>query len=264
MFKAMAKRILEGFRKAARVTCDSAATRDEVIENGLIAPEKVMVVHNGVHPACSPEPDAQADDEANRLLGPTRNDSIDILHVGSSIQRKRIDVLLKVFAALHKDFPHARLIRVGGEFTAEQSELAAQLNLGASIVTLPFLERNILAAVYRRAALALQPSDGEGFGLPVIEAMACGLPVVASDIAVLKEVGADAAVYCPVADVSAWSEQVIALIRERADSPDLWAARRAAGFMQAAKFTWAAYAENVARLYQEILNPNFEMKARAQ
>jgi glycosyltransferase involved in cell wall biosynthesis len=264
MFKAMAKRILEGFRKAARVTCDSQATRDEVIENGLIAPEKVAVIHNGVHPSCSVEPDAQADEEARRLLGPPRNDSVDILHVGSSIKRKRIDVLLKVFANLRKEFPQARLIRVGGEFTAEQSELAKQLKLGGAIVILPFLERNILAAVYRRAALALQPSDGEGFGLPVIEAMACGLPVAASDISVLKEVGGDAAVYCPVANVSAWSEQVIALIRERACNPNHWAARRATGLAQAAKFSWAAYAESVARLYQEILNPNFETKERAK
>ncbi|HST22066.1 MAG TPA: glycosyltransferase family 1 protein [Blastocatellia bacterium] len=254
MFRAMAKRILKGFRKAARVTCDSVATRDEVVSNGLLPPEKVVVIPNGVHPAYSPEPRAQADREADRLLGPVRDDCIDILHVGSTIQRKRIDVLLKVFAALLKEFPGSRLIRVGGAFTAQQSELAAELNLSKAIIILPFLERNILAAVYRRAALVLQPSDGEGFGLPVIEAMASGASVIASDIPVLREVGGDAAAYCPVANVAAWREQAIALIHERFENPDLWATRRAAGLTQAGKFTWAVYAQKVTRLYEEVLN----------
>ncbi len=257
MFQAMAKRILKGFRKAARVTCDSVATRDEVVGNGLLPPEKVVVIPNGVHPAYSPEPVAQADLKANGLLGPARDDCIDVLHVGSTIQRKRIDVLLKVFAALLKEFPQARLVRVGGAFTAAQSELAAELNLSKSIITLPFLDRDILAAVYRRAALVLQPSDGEGFGLPVIEAMASGASVIASDIPVLKEVGGDAVAYCPVANVPAWRKQVITLIHERFENPDLWSARRAAGLMQAGKFTWAVYAQKVTRLYDEVLNQGF-------
>jgi len=257
MFRAMAERILKGFRKAARVTCDSVATRDEVVSKCLLPPEKVVVIPNGVHPAYSPEPVINADQKANRLLGPARDDSIDILHVGSTIQRKRIDVLLKVFAALLKEFPQARLIRVGGAFTAAQSELAAELNLSKSIIVLPFLERDILAAVYRRAALVLQPSDGEGFGLPVIEAMASGASVIASDIPVLREVGGDAVAYCPVANVAAWRKQVIALIHERFENPDLWSARKDAGLMQAGKFTWAVYAQKVTRLYEEVLNQVF-------
>ncbi|MGA9771227.1 MAG: glycosyltransferase family 1 protein [Blastocatellia bacterium] len=254
MFRAMVKRILKGFRKAARVTCDSVATRDEVIRHGLLSPEKVVVIPNGVHPAYSPEPVAQADRKATRLLGPASADCIDILHVGSTIQRKRIDVLLRVFAALLKEFPQARLIRVGGAFTAAQSALAAELNLSKAIITLPFLERDVLAAVYRRAALVLQPSDGEGFGLPVIEAMASGASVIASDIPVLKEVGGTAAAYCRVANVSEWSEQAVALIHERFTNPDLWSARQAAGLAQAGKFTWAVYAQKVTRLFEEVLN----------
>ena len=62
-----------------------------------------------------------------------------------------------------------------------------------AIVVLPFVDRATLAAVYRRAALALLPSEREGFGLPLVEALACGTPVVASDIPVLREVGGDAA-----------------------------------------------------------------------
>ena len=59
------------------------------------------------------------------------------------------------------------------------------------------------------------PSDAEGFGLPIIEALACGAPVIASDLPVLREVGGDAVRYCAVGDVDAWSSAIVDVIRER-------------------------------------------------
>ena len=72
-------------------------------------------------------------------------------------------------------------MRVGGPFTAAQQAQVRELGLGDAIVVLPLLDRSTLAAVYRRCALVLMPSEREGFGLPVLEALACGTPVVASD-----------------------------------------------------------------------------------
>lgn len=254
LFKAMAKRILRGFCKASLVTCDSVATRDELFVHELLPPERVVVVPNGVHPTCSPEPDPLTDVEAARLLGPACANAIDILHVGSTIPRKRIDLLLQIFATLRKEFPQARLVRVGGPFTAAQTEMVKQHRLCESLVVLPFLDRAVLAAVYRRAALVLQPSDSEGFGLPVIEAMACGAPVVASDLPVLREVGGKAAAYCPVNDVPAWSESIIKLLHERHEQPAHWSARRAAGIAQSTKFSWAEYTRKMVALYQSVLS----------
>lgn len=249
MFRAMAKRILSGLGRAARVACASASTREELIACGLLPPERIVVVHNGVHPACSPEADAMADREAARLLGTATDDTIDLLHVGSAIERKRIDVLLKVFASLSKEFPRARLIRVGGPFTAPQLSLIERLKLNDAIIVLPFLDRATLAAVYRRATVLLMPSEGEGFGLPVVEALACGTPVVASDLAALREAGGDAALYCPVADLERWSEVVSGLIRSRMNDQEF----TAAGLAQAAKFSWAEYTRKMVALYKEIL-----------
>jgi glycosyltransferase involved in cell wall biosynthesis len=175
------------------------------------------------------------------------------LHVGSTIERKRIDVLLRVFAALRKDFPGARLIRVGGSFTRAQARLLEQLNLTEAVIVLPRLERDILAAVYRRAAVVLQPSEREGFGLPVVEAMACGTPVVASCIPVLREIGGEAAVYCPVGDVSSWTETLAQLLVEKAEYPEQWEQRRAKSLTQAAKFSWAEYANQMVDVYRQIL-----------
>jgi len=251
-FVAMTKRILEGLRQAAWVTCDSAATREELLRHQVIPAGRTVIIYNGVHPTCSPEPEAEADLEVARLLGPADEKAIDVLHVGSTIERKRIDVLLKVFAAVRKEFPAARLLRAGGMFTDEQRKVVGQLGLSESIVILPALSRKMLAAVYRRAALVLQPSEREGFGLPVIEAMACGAPVIASDLEVLREVGGAAALYRPVADVKAWSSAVIELLSERREKPEQWAARRAAGLAQAARFTWAEYAEKMVALYRDL------------
>ena len=253
LFRGMTRRIMSGLGKAARVTCDSVATRDELMAYELVAPERAVVIPNGVHPSCSPEANGAADAEAVRLLGEPHPDVIDILHVGSTIDRKRIDVLLRVLAALRKDFPGARLIRVGGSFTRAQERLIEQLNLTEAIIVLPVLERDVLAAVYRRAAVALQPSEREGFGLPVVEAMACGTPVVASDIPVLREVGGEAAVYCPVGDVSSWTEMLAQLLVEKGESPELWEQRHAKSLTQAAKFSWAEYANQMVALYRQIL-----------
>jgi glycosyltransferase involved in cell wall biosynthesis len=251
-FQTMARRILAGMRKAARVCCDSAATRDALIANALISPGRLVVIPNGVHPAFSPRPDEATDAAAARLLGPADSGVPEILHVGSTIPRKRIDVLLHVVAAARATFPKLRLVKAGGTLSSDQRRLAQALGLEDAIVTIPFVEPAVLAALYRRAALVLMPSEREGFGLPLVEAMACATPVLASDLPVLREVGADAAVYCSVADVQAWSAALVAILREKAAHPTHWAERRAAAIWQASRFSWAAYADCCATLYQEI------------
>ena len=251
-FRAMTGRILSGLTKAAHVACVSAATRDQVLGYGLLPAERVSVVHNGVDPTCSPEPDTVADAEAARLLGPVDPEAMDLLHVGSSVERKRIDVLLQVFARTRQEFPEARLIRVGGPFTAPQMALVERLDLAGSIIVLPFLDRPVLAAVYRRASLVLQTSEMEGFGLPVAEALASGTLVVASNIPVLREVGGNAAVYCPVADVPIWSETVCNLICEQREQPIVWAERRLAALHHASRFSWKETARELVGLYLQL------------
>jgi glycosyltransferase involved in cell wall biosynthesis len=234
------------------VACVSAATRDELLKYGLVEPERAVVVPNGVHPSCSPEPDQLADREAARFLGEPANDALEILHVGSTIPRKRIDVLLETFAAVRAQFPAARLIRAGGEFTEKQVQLIGELELDRSVVVLPELERNVLAAVYRRATVLLQPSEREGFGLPIVEALACGTPVVASDLPALREVGGEAVAYCPVGDLSSWQQTVTQLLNERTLDPQLWDKRRFAGISQAAKFSWTRSTERMVELYLSV------------
>jgi glycosyltransferase involved in cell wall biosynthesis len=253
LFKAMTQWILDGLTKAACIICDSQPVRDQLLELKLVPAHRVKVISIGVHPSCSAEPNPAADAAAAQLLGPADDRSPLLLHVGSVIARKRIDVLLRVFSEVKRRHPKARLIRVGGLFTGEQQQLAEDLGLTSSVTIAPFLDRDVLAAVYRRAALVLQPSEREGFGLPVAEAMACGAPVVASDIAVLREVGGKAAVYCPVADAPAWADAASSLLLEREKEKSQWENRRKNCLTQAAQFSWVEHAAQVFNVYQEIL-----------
>ena len=252
LFRSMARRILDGFRQAARVSCASVAMRDQILAHGLIPSERIVLIPYGVHPACSPNPDPPADAEASRLLGPP-GDSIDILHVGSTVARKRIDTLLGVTAAVRRGFHSVRLVRIGGPFSADQRRLIAELDLGRSILQLPFVERPVLAAIYRRAALVMLPSEREGFGLPVIEAMACGTPVVASDLPALREAGGKAATYCPATDISAWTETIADLLRQRRNWPERWDERRSDALASAGRFSWGEYTRKTVRVYEEML-----------
>jgi glycosyltransferase involved in cell wall biosynthesis len=247
LFRAMTGRILGGLRRAGHVVCDTEATREQLIRRAGIDAERTSVVHNGPHPGCTPYPEASADREAARLLGPPRA-SVDILHVGSAIPRKRIDLLIRIMAALGD---RVRLVRVGGPFAAEQVALARDLGV-TNVVVLPFLDRSTLAAIYRRSALLVMPSEREGFGLPLVEAMSCGTPAVASDIPALREVGGNAVIYCGVGDVEGWSRTIAGLLDERDRRPAEWAKRREQSIRRAEAFSWSKYAGEIVPVYARL------------
>ncbi len=251
MFRAMTRRIFSGLQSAGHIACDTEATRDALVSRGGISPGRTTVVPNGPHPSCAPTAEPAADVEAARLLGPAGR-MTEILHVGSTIARKRIDVLLHVLDAVRRQRPDVRLVRVGGPFTGEQRAIVRALGLDDFIVVLPFLDRSTLAAVYRRSAVVLLPSEREGFGLPLLEALACGTPVIASDIDALREVGGDAVRYCAPEDVEAWTTEVVSVLGERRDDQGRWAARRTAGMARAASFSWSRYTGEVVALYRRL------------
>jgi glycosyltransferase involved in cell wall biosynthesis len=251
-FQSMARRTLDGFRQAAHVICNSNATRSQLLGHGLFPPERLTVIHSGVHPAFAAQPDPDADPRAASLLPPDPN-LVLFLNVGSTIPRKRIDVLLRVFASVAQQIPEARLIRVGGPFTEAQLHLARDLGVERSVLVLPFLDRKELASVYRRAALLLQTSEAEGFGMPLAEAMACGCPVVASDLPVLREIGGTACMYCPVGDIDQWAQTVGGLVRERAEPHAGLKSCGREALAWVKRFSWAENARQTAGIYQEVL-----------
>jgi glycosyltransferase involved in cell wall biosynthesis len=254
-FRAMTDRVLSGFRQAAHVIAVSAATRDEILRLGLHPADRVTVISNGVHPSCSPLADPVADAEFRRLLPIDCSEGGWLLNVGSSMPRKRLDLLLRVLAAVRKEagknVANVRLLRIGEPLTAEQRQLARQLGVESAVVELGSLSRPVLAAAYRWARLLVHTAEAEGFGLPLIEAMACGCQVIASDLPVLREVGGAAATYRPVGDIEGWRDAIVDALQERHFD-------REKAFANAARFSWSENAARSARVYEQVLsgNPN--------
>ena len=244
-FRALARRILTGLQKAAVVFHSTTAVGEQIKRAGLIPNDRLVHAPYGVAPEFAPgSPRLPVELPWLAELGGRPW----VLHVGSCIPRKRIDVLLDVVAAVRETVPDLRLVKVGGEWSAEHRERIARLGLAESMVHVVGLTRAELAEVYRRAAAVLVPSEAEGFGLPVIEALACGAAVVASDIPALREAGGPAALYAPVADVPAWAGLVARVLTDPAA-----ALPRADRLVWAARFSWATHAETIAQSYRRLL-----------
>jgi glycosyltransferase involved in cell wall biosynthesis len=254
-FRAMAQRTLDGFLRCSHVICPSNATRMELLGHGWFSHDRVTVIHPGADPIFLSAPGPGSSQSFTYITSGSAEAYL--LHVGSTIRRKRIDVLLRVLAVVANEFPEIRLVKAGGALTAEQEALANKLGVADKIVQTPRLSKAQLASVYRKAAILLQTSDAEGFGLPVIEAMACGCPVVASDIAPLQEAGGQAAEYCPPADVEAWSARVIGMLREHRAAPEQWEHRKAIARLHASVFTWPENARQTLAIYRHLSNEAF-------
>jgi glycosyltransferase involved in cell wall biosynthesis len=238
-FRALARRTLAGLRKAAVVFHSTAAVRAELVAAGLVDPARLVAAPYGVAPEFTADPGGATPAWADRVRGRPW-----VAHVGSCAPRKRIDVLLDVVARLREVRPGLALVKAGGEWSGEHAARIARLGLGDAAVHLQGLTRADLAEVYRRAPVVLVPSEAEGFGLPVIEALACGSAVVASDLPALREAGGPAAVYAPVGDVAAWADAVGRVL----DDPAA-AAPRADRLAWAARFSWRAHAAAIAGAY---------------
>jgi glycosyltransferase involved in cell wall biosynthesis len=244
-FRAIVRRVLSGLQKAAVVFHNSLETRREIERHGLVDPRQLVHAPLGV----SSEFTADAAEPASLPAAVAALGGAPfLLHVGSCIARKRIDVLLDVFAALRLRFPGLRLVKVGTDWSRDQRTRLDCLGLTGSLVGLHGLDRRQLAALYRAAAVVLLPSEAEGFGLPLIEALACGSVVAVSDLPVLREVGGAAAVYCPVGDVAAWAETVGRLLADPGTAPG-----RPVRLAQASRFSWANHARIIVEAYRRLL-----------
>jgi glycosyltransferase involved in cell wall biosynthesis len=249
-FRAMARHILRGLEKAAVVFHTTAAVRAEIERHGLLDPARLVQAPLGAAPEFTAE--LLEDEQADEDVAPF------VLHVGSCIPRKRIDVLLYVFAAARARHPELRLFKVGGSWTPAQHEQLDRLGLRDAVTLFDGIGRRVLAVLYRTARLVLLPSEAEGFGLPLVEALACGAAVAASDLPVFREVAGDAASYFPVGDVPAWTEGVCRLLADSGTAPP-----RAARLARAARFSWANHARIIANAYRRLLGETVPRDMRA-
>jgi glycosyltransferase involved in cell wall biosynthesis len=174
-----------------------------------------------------------------------------ILFVGGDFPNKNRGNVIRAFAQLCRqtDLPH-RLVLVGSD-TLSHTELAMRypgLDL-ARVRRVEYLSPEELARLFRQADLLVFPSRHEGFGLPVLEAMASGTPVITSTVSSLPEVAGDAALLVDPDDVDGLCQAMERVLRDRA----LWAQLQAAGLARARQFTWERTAQLTLQVYEEAI-----------
>ncbi len=239
-----AKRVPESCARAAVVIADSVATKGDAMGYFGIPEEKIAVVHL----APSPERAPMARDDAQRILADAYGiDGPFMLHVGTIEPRKNLDGLLYAFEQIQSSIPH-RLVLVGGEgwHMATFEHALAETKLGDRVVRPGFVPDADLNAFYSAADAFVFPTHYEGFGLPVLDAMACGCPVVATATASVPEVAGDAAVLVSPDDIEGLGMALAEVLNDSARRDALGAA----GMAQAARFDWAATAAETFAAYE--------------
>lgn len=177
-----------------------------------------------------------------------------LLYVGALTQRKNIERALEAFARIRHHFPDLHFV-LAGPRTWKQTpveDILQKLQIGDKVhLTGPLTDKD-LPALYNGAALFVFPSLYEGFGLPVLEAMACGTPVLTSNVSSLPEVAGDAAVLVDPTDV----EAIAAAMRRVLQDQALAAALSAKGLARAQQFTWERTARETIKVYEKVLVKN--------
>ena len=238
---AMTRRSVE---HADRVIAVSSSTRADIIHFYDVDPDRVVVVPNGLDPAMKPieDPEALATFRKKHDL-PERF----ILFLGTLQPRKNLIALMRAWARLD---PANRLplVVVGAQGWMYEPilEQARALGVAGEIVFKGFAESRDLPYWYSAATIFVYPSLYEGFGMPVVEAMACGVPVIASNTSSLPEVAGDAGILVDPSNISALSEAIQSLT----DREDLRRTLRQRGLDQAMQFSWTRTARETASVYE--------------
>lgn len=237
---------LVAIRRAARIIAISQSSRNDLIRFTGVDPGRVRVILLGVSPRFAPC-DVEVDAEA--ALG-VRAGSPQILHVGHCGPYKNVEgILWALPRAIRLLGEPIQFVKAGGPFTAAQRRLISKLGIEDHVVHLGPVPDDRLPQIYREADLLVMPSLHEGFGLPVLEAMASGTPVLAANRGSLPEVVGDAGLL--VDDPTDPDALAGAMVRGLGDAK-LRRDLRARGLAWAATFTWERTAWETLEVYREV------------
>jgi glycosyltransferase involved in cell wall biosynthesis len=237
-------------RKADHIITISDFSKTQIVEHLGISPDKISTIHCGVNGQFNGVGRTEAMAKVEEVL---QIRAPYILCVGNLKPHKNVSVLLQAFAALRRRnaIPHNLLI-LGDDKTWRRSLLqeCERLKIAEFVHFIPHVSSQLLPKVYEAADLLVMPSRVEGFGLPVLEAMASGTPVVCSRAASLPEVAQDAALYF---DPSS-PEELEQEIERLANSEVLQHRLRETGLKRAKELTWQSAVQKHMQVYERFLN----------
>lgn len=241
-------------RRADAIITVSECSKRDLINLYAVLPERITVVYEGVDKRFHTDPGPEAlTGLRQRYALPERF----ILYVGTIEPRKNLTTLLeafKQFQVMHSDLKletfNLKLVIAGrpGWLYQPTFDRIKALGLEDNVRLLGYVPDDDLPALYRAAEVFVFPSLYEGFGLPPLEAMACGTPVICSNASSLPEVVGDAGMLVEPSDVEAWTAALAHLLADAGLRAELgWRGRR-----QAIQFTWRETAQRTLELYQQV------------
>jgi glycosyltransferase involved in cell wall biosynthesis len=232
-------------RQARRVIAISESGRQDVHQFFGVPLEQIDVVRPGVDSCYQPLPVADIAAFRRRENLPEKF----VLHVGTLQPRKNLSVLLEAFAGL--DRPDLQLVLVGGRgwLFDEIFQRVTRLGLQKRVRFAGYVPDQDLPLWYNAAALFVFPSLYEGFGMPVVEAMACGTPVIAANTSSIPEAAGEAAILFEPQDVTELAERMDAVL----DDPALLTKMHEQGLLQAQQFSWQRAGRETAAVYRKAL-----------
>lgn len=233
-------------RQADHILTVSEATKRDIVERLNVSPDKITVQYHGVDAAFTPLDPATRDSARARLGLP----SVYLLFVGTFEPRKNIDGLLDAYALLRERLPDAPPLVMVGQRGWNIDTTYARMKSAQGVIVREDIGHDDLPAVMSLAHALTLPAHYEGFGLPVLEAMACGTPPIVSRVASLPEIVGDVGLLIDPHQPESLAEAFARVLT--ADSAWLESQRHAAQ-ARAATFTWARSAHIAQSVYQKVL-----------
>ena len=236
-------------KMADHILADSQATKDDLQELYGTAADKITVLHSGVSSRFQAIADEAVLDQVKAKYGLTSVDYL--LSVGTVQPRKNYSRVIRALARLRQQGHDLHYAIAGGKgwLEDEMRQTIGETKLGDCVHLLGFVDDDDLPALYSAARMLVMPSLYEGFGLPILEAMACGAPVIAGNLSSLPEVVGQAGLLVDPYDAGAIAA---AIIQVESDSR----CRKAlieAGLQQARQFTWERAARQLQTVYEDLL-----------
>jgi glycosyltransferase involved in cell wall biosynthesis len=231
-------------RRASRILAVSEATKQEIVRLLGVSPEKIVVTYDACDERFAPPDPAALAEFRTRAGLPERF----ILFLSTLEPRKNVPTLLDAYARIASS-TDAPLIIGGGKgwLYDEIFAKAEALNLGNRVRFVGYIEHAEQPLWYAAATAFVLPSLYEGFGMPLLEAMACGTPVVSSTSSSLPEVVGDAGLMVPATDADALGTALLRLLNDA----ELRAELRERGLRQAQRFSWRQTAERTLAVYAD-------------
>jgi len=250
--------ISSAVKRAKKVLAVSQFTKDDLVKQFKINPEKIIVTYEGVAGMSVISTKGRNPltkeflpiSDFSQTLEMTKNIRPYLLYVGNAYPHKNLEGLIRVYTEINKNSPDLKLVLVGKEDYFYRRLKQYAKNFSKNIIFPGYVPDEELKALYTSATLYVFPSFYEGFGLPPLEAMAHGLAVVSSDKTCLPEILGSAALYFNPDDEADMKNKIEQALRDEKLREDL----QNRGYEQAKKYSWLSCADKTLEVYKKVLD----------